>query len=201
MPALPPPRAGAAGRAATTTAGERHDDDQRRPHAPSRAVVAARTRVAALAWHAVALLVLSWEVAGEVQLRASYLAVLAALCGFLAGAGPLGIYGVLVLVTGRSRLGWRGHGCGGRDPDAQAALDPRRASHRPSRRSPSPSHSTASTKRSNAPVMTRTCSRASGTRPTLTPTTLAPASRSSPRTPAPWDNGSSQSPRPEVRRT
>lgn len=37
-----------------------------------------------------ALLALLWEVAGEVQLRASYLGVLAALLGFLAGAGALG---------------------------------------------------------------------------------------------------------------
>ncbi len=37
-----------------------------------------------------ALLVLLWEVAGEAQLRASYLAVVAALIGFLAGSGALG---------------------------------------------------------------------------------------------------------------
>lgn len=38
----------------------------------------------------VALLLLLWEVAGEVQLRASYLWVVAALVGFLAGASALG---------------------------------------------------------------------------------------------------------------
>ena len=37
----------------------------------------------------VALLALLWEVAGEVQLRVAYLAVLAALVGFVAGAGML----------------------------------------------------------------------------------------------------------------
>ncbi len=39
---------------------------------------------------AAALLVLLWEIAGEVQLRASYLTVVAALVGFLAGSGALG---------------------------------------------------------------------------------------------------------------
>jgi ACR3 family arsenite efflux pump ArsB len=35
-------------------------------------------------------LVLLWEVVGEVELRASYLGVVAALVGFVAGAGALG---------------------------------------------------------------------------------------------------------------
>ncbi len=39
---------------------------------------------------ATVLVVLLWEVAGQVQLHAAYLAVVGALCGFLAGAGALG---------------------------------------------------------------------------------------------------------------